>query len=232
MNDTWESLRNGLIVSCQAEGDDPFNQPHYLALFARAAEMGGASGIRACGAENIRAIRQAASLPIIGITKSQFADNSVLITADFSDVEAASAAGASIIAVDATDRVRPNGLRGHEFVAKVKETRGITLLADVSTFEEGMCALEAGADAVATTLSGYTPATGHRPSDQPDWDLLRALVAASSAPVILEGRVWTPDEARKGIGMGALAVVVGTAITRPRVITRTYVDRISSDRRS
>jgi len=113
------SLRGGLIVSCQAEDDDPFNCPEHLALFARAAEMGGARGLRACGTENIGALRAASSRPIIGLTKSRYQDGSVLITPDIEDVEAILEAGADIIATDATDRRRPNGMRGSEFVAAV-----------------------------------------------------------------------------------------------------------------
>ncbi|MCW5979552.1 MAG: N-acetylmannosamine-6-phosphate 2-epimerase [Bryobacteraceae bacterium] len=228
MHAALESLRGGLVVSCQAEGDDPFNQPQYVALFARAAEMGGARGIRACGAANIRAIREATPLPIVGITKSQYPDGSVLITGDFGDVHEALEAGAAIIALDATGRIRPNGMRGPEFVARVKAEVGVPLLADVSTFEEGMRALEAGADAVATTLSGYTPDTRGRAGGQPDWDLLRALAGATSLPVILEGGVWTPEEARRGLRLGAHAVVVGTAITRPRLVTRAFMERMGS----
>lgn len=226
MSDIWEKLRNGLIVSCQAEGDDPFNQPQYLALFARAAEMGGASGLRACGAANIQAIRGASTLPIIGLTKSYYADGYVLITADLDDVESVLAAGADIVAVDATSRARPNGLDGGEFVSRIKSKFECVVLADVSTLEEGLRALDAGADAVATTLSGYTPATSKHASDQPDWELLGALATAASAPVIMEGHLWTPDQARQALEGGAFAVVVGTAITRPRVVTRAYVDRM------
>ena len=115
------SLRGGLIVSCQAEGDDPFNSPEYLALFARAAEMGGSRGLRVCGPPNIRALRAASSLPIIGLTKGSYPDGSVLITPGFADVQAILDAGAEIVAVDATGRRRPNGLPGSGFVAQVKQ---------------------------------------------------------------------------------------------------------------
>jgi len=222
------SLRGGLIVSCQAEGDDPFNRPEYLALFARAAEMGGARGLRACGVENIRALRAASSLPIIGITKSRYPDGSVLITPDLADVEAILEAGADIIAVDATDRRRPNGLLGSEFVAAIKQRWDAPVLADIATLEEGEAAWRAGADAVATTLSGYTATTAHRASNEPDWDLLAGLVKIGDVPVIMEGRVWTPDQARHSLDLGAFAVVVGTAITRPRVVTGAFVQALAT----
>lgn len=224
--DVLNSLRHGLIVSCQAEGDDPFNRPEHVALFARAAEMGGACAIRACDAPNVRAIKQAIRLPVIGITKGQYPDGSVLITADFSDVEAIVEAGADLVALDATDRLRPNGLRGCDFLARVKAKWREPVMADIATVEEGRAAEAAGADLVATTLAGYVALPSGAPSAEPDWPLLKRLVRALKAPVVLEGRVWTPAEAVRAFEIGAFAVVVGTAITRPRVITRRFVDAL------
>jgi len=225
INDILIRLRGGIIVSCQAEGDDPFNQPEYLALFARAAAMGGARGIRAREAVNIRAIRAAVELPVIGITKSAFADGSVLITGDFPDVQAVIDAGADIAAADATRRERPNGFTGAQFIAEMKQRWEIPVMADVSTLEEGLAAETAGADLIGTTLAGYTPHTARRyREDEPDWELLDALARQARVPVIAEGRIWTPEQARQALELGAFAVVVGTAITRPRVITRRFVD--------
>jgi len=223
-----ECLRNGLIVSCQAEDDDPFNRPESLVLFARAAEMGGAFAIRAQGADNIQAICTTVSLPVMGLTKGKYSDGSVLITEDFEDVERILRAGAQIIAVDATARRRPNGLTGPKFVSEVKRKWGRLLVADISTLEEGLAALDAGADALATTLSGYTPHTRKKIGAEPDWELLMALVSATSGAVIMEGRIWTPAQALRAIRLGAFAVVVGTAITRPRVLTRAFVDALAS----
>jgi len=225
MVDVISQIRGGIIVSCQAEEDDPFNRPEYLALFARAAEMGGARGIRAREAENIRAICAAVSLPVIGITKGEFPDGSVLITGDFPDVQAVLDAGAVIVAADATRRVRPTGLTGARFIAEIKKRWDVPLMADVSTLEEGLAAEAAGADLIGTTLAGYTPYTAST-GDEPDWELLRDLVQHANVPVIVEGRVWTPEHAKKALGLGAYAVVVGTAITRPRVVTRRFVDAI------
>ncbi len=223
MNNVFDAMRGGLIVSCQAEGDDPFNQPQYLALFAKAAQMGGAVGIRAQGAANIAAITATVTLPVIGITKSTFPDGSVLVTGDFADVEAIMLAGAAAVALDATDRVRPNGMRGAPFLVAVRAGCPLPLMADIATLAEGDAALLAGADVVATTLSGYTPDTLGK-GDEPDWELLQGLLRISDRPVIVEGRVWTPDQARRALDLGAHAVVVGTAITRPRVVTRKFVD--------
>ena len=82
MNKLLEQLRGGMIVSCQAEGNDPFNaNPEYMALFAKAAEMGGAIGIRTQGIEKLQAIKRATELPVIGLLKSRFPDGTVCITA-------------------------------------------------------------------------------------------------------------------------------------------------------
>jgi len=229
LNNAIARIRHGIIISCQSEGDDPFNRPDYIALFARAAEMGGACGIRAREPENIRAVRAAVSLPVIGITKGEFPDGSVLITPDFGDVQAVIEAGAAIAAVDATERIRPNGLSGKQFVAEIKKRWDIPLMADVSTLEEGLAAEQAGADIIGTTLAGYTPYTTKLSENEPDWELLSALAKNTRTPVIAEGRIWTPDQARKALALGAYAVVVGTAITRPRVVTRRFVDAVSGE---
>ena len=222
------SVRNGLIVSCQAKGEDPFNRPDLLARFAKAAQMAGASGLRACGVENIRAMKPL-GLPIIGITKTAYDDGSVLITADFSDIETVLAAGGAIVAMDATDRRRPNGMTGAEFVAASKQRyKDVVIMADCSTREEAVAAEQSGADCVATTLSGYTPSTVGKKTPEPDWDLLDDVVKSVTAPVILEGRVMTPQHARRGLDAGAFAVVVGTAITNPQAMTRAFIEAITA----
>ncbi len=226
MKDMLNKLRGGLIVSCQAEGDDPFNRPEYIALFARAAEMGGAVAIRAREPDNIRAIRAAVKLPIIGLTKGTFPDGSVLITPDFDDAAAIIGAGADIVAVDATRRTRPNGLRSSEFIAGIKKSWNVPVMADCSTLQEAVSAAQAGADLVGTTLSGYTPYTNAASEDEPNWDLLAEMVASVQVPVIVEGRVSTPAHAARAIEMGAFAVVVGTVITRPRVMVRKFAEAV------
>jgi N-acylglucosamine-6-phosphate 2-epimerase len=218
------ALRHGLIVSCHAEDGDPFDAPDLIARFALAAAMGGAAAIRAREPDNVRAIRKAIALPIIGLTKGTYPGGRVLITPDLTDVEALIDAGADLIAVDGTARRRPNGLTGDEFVAAIATRWPTPIVADVSTREEGAAAFRAGAAAVATTLSGYTDATERAGVSAPDWRLLRALVQSSLGPVILEGRVSTPAQAKRGVDLGAYAVVVGTAISRPRVITQSFVE--------
>lgn len=193
-----------------------------MAAMAVAAEQGGAVGIRANGPGDVRAIRRATSLPIIGIYKRRDLSPDVYITPDVASARAVIRAGADIVAVDGTARPRPGGVTLAELVRAIKGTHNVLVMADISTVEEASAAVAASADIVATTLSGYTPATAHRRAG-PDLDLIRELVARVRVPVIAEGRFWTPEEVCQAISLGAHAVVVGTAITNPEAITVRFV---------
>jgi N-acylglucosamine-6-phosphate 2-epimerase len=217
-------LKRGLIVSCQAEEGSPFNSVEYIIAFAKAAELGGAVAVRICGIENIKAVRKEIFLPIIGITKDKYAHGSVLITPALDDVEAIIEAGAEIVAVDATVRIRPNGLSGSAMVKAIERRLNIHIMADVATFEEGMEAANAGADYIGTTLSGYTSYTKQKDMNVPDLDLVAKLAAHLPEQVVAEGRIWTPEQAQDALQLGAHAVVVGTAITRPVDIVKRFVN--------
>ena len=225
MNELLKQLKGGMIVSCQAEGDDPFNaNPEYMALFARAAEMGGAIGIRTQGIEKLKAIKRATKLPVIGLLKSQFPDGSVCITGSFNEVEQLIAAGSDIVAIDGTFRKR-EGLSGPVFIKEVKKRYGCIVLADIATYAEAKACEEAGADCVSTTLNGYTPDTLQY-HEGPNYDVLIECVNGLTVPVFAEGRYNTPAEAGKAMELNAYAVISGTAITRPRVITQWFVNEI------
>jgi len=205
-------LEGSLIVSCQADAGSPFHAPEFIRAFAEAAEQGGARGLRLEGARKIAAVRPHTKLPIIGLVKRRGAGE-VYITPELSDVAAVDEAGADIVAFDATLRERPVPVE--ELVAEV-HARGRLALADISTVEEAEVALEAGADLVSTTLSGYTPYSPRL--EGPDLGLISDLAALGIRP-LAEGRIRTPAEAREALARGAYAVVVGSAITRPEVIT-------------
>ena len=225
MSKLIEKLKNGMIVSCQSEGEDPFNaDPEYMALFAKAAEMGGAIGIRTQGIAKLEAIKRVTKLPVIGLLKSQFADGTVRITGSFSEVEQLINAKSDIVAIDGTFRER-EGLSGADFIKAVKERYGCLVLADIATYEEAKACEEAGADCVSTTLNGYTPDTLQF-HDGPNYDVLKECVNGLTIPVFAEGRYNTPSEAGKAMELGAYAVISGTAITRPRVITQWFVEEI------
>lgn len=232
MNHLFLQLKGGLTVSCQAEGDSPFNSPEGVGNFARTALMGGAVAIRSCGIEKLQYIKKNIALPLIGLTKGEFPDGTVCITGSFKEAEAVIRTGADIVAVDATFRLRENGLTGPEFISELRRRHPeAIIMGDISTVEEAVAAAGAGADCVSTTLAGYTPRTATEALGGPSLDTLAACVEALPLfPVFAEGRYNTPAEAAKGIAAGAWSVVVGSAITRPHLITRWFVDAISAAR--
>lgn len=223
-----EKLKKKLIVSCQAEGASPFNSPEGVTLFAKAAVMGGAAGIRSEGIEKTKMILENVSVPVIGLVKSKFEDGSVRITGCMKDVENLLNIGASIIAIDGTFRLREN-LSGHEFINKVKTTYNCLVMADIAKEDEAIACVEAGADFISTTLNGYTSETLDEKIKSPNFDLVRSLVKKIEVPIIAEGRINTPIDAKKMIELGAFAVVVGTAITRPQMITSWFVEAIQDN---
>jgi N-acylglucosamine-6-phosphate 2-epimerase len=218
-----EPLKYGLVVSCQAEGDSPFNNVQSIVAFARAAEMGGAIAVRINGTDHIRHVREAVRIPIIGLVKSEYPTGEILITGTLEEVDSIIKAGADIVATDGTYRARPNGLTGTAMLLEIKKRFDIPIIADISTLDEGIDALESGADYAATTLSGYTRETANTVTDEPDYQLLYDLAQRFPARVVAEGRVWTPGQAAHALKLGAHAVVVGTAITRPVEIVRRFV---------
>lgn len=219
--DPLASLLHGLIVSCQAPVGSPLRQPMVMAALAQAAERGGAAGIRAQGAEDVAAIKASVSVPVIGIYKLPLAGFDILITPTLASAQVIAAAGADIIAVDATARSRPDGLTPAQAIQLYKGELGLPIMADISTLDEGIAAAEAGADIVATTMSGYTPYSPQQ--ETPDFDLIAALAAHVRTPIIAEGRIASPEDARRALDLGAHAVVVGTAITAIDWVTHRYV---------
>ncbi len=227
MSEIFKSLKNGLIVSCQAEDDSPFNSPEAVVMFAKAAVQGGAAAIRSEGVEKTKMILNQVHVPVIGLLKSKFEDGYVRITGSFKEVEKLFEIGCHIIAIDGTFRKR-EGLRGPEFISEVKSRFNTIVMADVSTYAEGLACADYGADCISTTLSGYTPDTKYYPMDKPDYDIVEKLVRDVKIPVIAEGRINRPEFASGMIARGAWCVVVGTAITRPKSITSWYVEAIKA----
>jgi N-acylglucosamine-6-phosphate 2-epimerase len=219
-----DRIKGGLIVSCQAEEGSPFYKPECMAAFARAGERGGAVGIRA-KEPDMRAIREVCALPIIGIDKVYLKGFDIYITPRFEDAQRIAAAGAAIIALDCTPRPRPDGLTMEQSVHRIKTELKLPVMADISTLDEAVAAEKAGADIVATTLSGYTPYS--RKTEGPDFDLLEAVIRAVKVPVIAEGRILTLAEARAAIAIGAWAIVIGGAISGPQALTERFVQALS-----
>ncbi|MBN1460209.1 MAG: N-acetylmannosamine-6-phosphate 2-epimerase [Armatimonadetes bacterium] len=224
-NDVIDAIKGGIIVSCQAVAGEPFFQPESMARFAQSAELGGAVGIRA-KEPDIRAIKQLCGLLLIGIDKVYVEGYEVYITPRFEDAERIAKAGADIIALDCTSRPRPDGVKMADLVARIKGELKLPVMADIATVEEAIAAERAGADLVATTLSGYTEYSP--PRDTPDFDLLEAVIRAVEAPVVAEGHLLALAEASACFSLGTHAIVVGTAITRPIALTERFVRAISS----
>jgi putative N-acetylmannosamine-6-phosphate epimerase len=181
--------------------------------------------------ENVAYLRSRTALPIVGLTKSkEVADDErmekVYITPTFEDAAGLSAAGADIIAIDATERPRPKHVSFGQLVKRIHDELHKPVWADVATFDEGISAAAAGADVISTTLSGYTTETADKSGAGPDIELLTELVKQVPVPVVLEGQVWYPEQVTAAFESGAFAVVVGSAITRPQLITKRFVDAI------
>jgi N-acylglucosamine-6-phosphate 2-epimerase len=220
-----EKMRGKLVVSCQAAETSPLNATEHIVALARAVVLGGAQGVRIEGVRNVKAVRSAISEPIIGITKINQAGSDVYITPTLEDVRSLADAGSDVIAFDATDRSRPVSVA--EMLSEIRRL-GKSSMADISTLAEARHAVASGADFVGTTLSGYTPYT--TPTDAPDFTLMADL-ATANVPFVAEGRIWEPVQAQRAIALGAMFVVVGSAITRPDEITKRFADAIVGERR-
>jgi N-acylglucosamine-6-phosphate 2-epimerase len=220
------SLRGSLIVSCQAPPGDPLDSVETLTRIAVSVMRGGAGGLRANGPACIEAFRREIKAPIIGIEKRRIGDE-ISITPDFASAQSVSAAGADIIALDCTASRSPVSEPWRGLAARIHAEIRKPVLADIATFEEAVAAQEAGADAVATTLYGFTPETAQFRSV--NWNLVQRLVQDLHVPVIVEGHISQPDEVSRALGLGAYAVVVGSAITRPESITARFVKALHHD---
>lgn len=223
-----EQIKGGLIVSCQALPTEPLYDSYIMSKMAWAAYLGGAVGIRANTVVDIKAIKEKVDLPVIGIIKKDYDDSDVYITPTMEEVDALVEAGCEIIAVDATNRLRPNGVTFTEFFKEVRAKYPDQLfMADTSCFEEGKLAAELGIDLVGTTMAGYTPYTKGR--KLPDVELIERYVAELDVPVIAEGGIWVPQDLKDVYKAGAFSAVCGTAITRPMDITKRFVKALGED---
>jgi N-acylglucosamine-6-phosphate 2-epimerase len=219
--DLLDNLRGRLVVSCQPVDDGPMDRPDITAAMARAADAGGAAGLRIEGVANLTAVRSVTSLPIIGIIKRELSSTGVRITPLLKDVTGLAAAGADIVAYDATARARPVATR--ELVAAIKGL-GCLAMADCGGLADGKRAIGEGADILGTTLSGYVYQMAPE-GDGPDLDLI-AEFARTGTFVMAEGRINSPGAARNAMAAGADCVTVGSAITRIEIITGWFAKAI------
>ncbi|ELY3771912.1 N-acetylmannosamine-6-phosphate 2-epimerase [Cronobacter dublinensis] len=224
-----EQIKGKLVVSCQALENEPLHSSFIMGRMALAAAQGGAVGIRANSVADIAAIKQQVTLPVIGIIKRDYPGSEVFITATMREVTELMRAAPEMIALDATARARPDGETLEQLVRRIRrDFPEVLLMADISDVDEAVAADALGFDCVGTTLYGYTaPTRGHRLPEN-DFALLKDVLAAVALPVIAEGNVDTPERAARCLSLGAHAVVVGGAITRPQQITRRFTDALGS----
>jgi N-acylglucosamine-6-phosphate 2-epimerase len=221
-NSPLQALRGCLVVSCQAAEGDPLDDLDTLTRMATSVLRGGAGGLRAEGASRIAAFRGLTQLPIIGVIKTYDANGDVYITPDFDSAKAVIDAGADVVALDCTARRLMAAEPWPELIRRIHSELGRPVLADIASVEDAVAAEHAGADAVATTLYGYTAETAGRRSVS--WDLVEKVAGRVRIPVIVEGHITHPDEVRRALDLGAMAVVVGSAITRPEMITARFAE--------
>lgn len=221
------AMKHSIIVSCQALPGEPLyvEEKSIMYLMARAAKQAGATCIRTNSVRDVIAIKEETNLPVIGLIKQQYEGYDSYITPTMKEVDALVEAEADVIALDCTMRTRGDGTTINEYIAAIKEKYpDVMLMADISTYEEGINAWKCGIDLVSTTMSGYTPYSPQK--DGPDFELVKQLVAEVDIPVIAEGKVHTPELAKQMLEAGAYAVVVGGAITRPLEIARRFMGAI------
>ena len=213
----FSRIEGGLVVSCQALEDEPLHSAEIMARMAEAAMIGGAVGIRCNGVEDTKAIRAKVDLPLIGLWK--VGREGVYITPTADHALSIIDAGAEMVALDAT-KMRANL---ESDVLAIHKVDGL-VMADISTYEEALMAADVGVDCISTTLSGYTEWSPRQ--EAPDFDLVNRLSNRLSIPVIAEGRINTPELLEEAFAVGAFAVVVGSAITRPQWITSNFIRRL------
>ena len=229
MKEIIDKIRNKVIVSVQAQDNEPLNKTEHLLALSQSVIDGSAGGLRLCGLHNIKHIIKHVTCPVIGLTKLEPTPinwlDKVYITATINDIMDLLKTEIDFIAIDGTTRPRSDNSTLKDQIDLIKQN-GKIVICDVATYEDGVSSFELGADIISTTLSGYTKQTRYKANEGPDFELLDRLLEESPVPVILEGRIWEVQDIKKAFNLGAHAVVIGSAITRPHLITRRFVSMI------
>lgn len=228
MNDVIKKLKGVVVVSVQAMPSEPLYAENCIIAMMKSVVTGGAGALRVAGARDVKNAKKLFNLPVIGLTKPNVIPKNwkeiVYITPNIKDVVTLIEAGADIVAIDGTQRKRPEGEKLTDLIKYIHINKRLAM-ADISTVSEGIEAAKAGADILSTTLAGYTVESANSPADEPDFELLKQLAENTDKPVVLEGRIWTPEQVNKAFELGAHCVVIGSAITRPQLITKKFVFR-------
>jgi N-acylglucosamine-6-phosphate 2-epimerase len=229
MNEIIEKLEKKVIVSCQASVNEPLYEEKCFTAMIKTVFSGGAGGFRVAGTRDVKIAKSVSNLPVIGISKIEPLPANwkdiVYITATYNDAVKIAKAGADIIALDGTARKRPKETLS-EILERIHKELNLPVMADISTIDEGLMCESLGADLISTTLSGYTSETVNKNNGEPDFELLEKLVKLTKCPIILEGRIWSPEHVSRAFDLGAHSVVIGSAITRPAVITQRFVKAV------
>lgn len=225
MKKNVESIKGKLVVSCQALPHEPLHSSFIMGRMAVAAKEGGARGIRANTKEDIAEIKSLVDLPVIGIVKRDYEDSAVYITPTMKEIEELMEVKPEIIALDATGALRPGGKTLKDFFEEVKKAYPEQLfMADCSTVEEALYADELGFDFIGTTMVGYTPQSKNLKIETNDFEIIREILEKAKHPVIAEGNINTPEKVKCVIELGCYSVVVGSIITRPQLITKSFAE--------
>lgn len=228
MENRLETIKQNLIVSCQALPQEPLHSSFIMGRMALAAKEGGAKGIRANTKEDILEIQKNVDLPIIGIVKRDYSDSVIYITPTMKEVEELVSVNVDIIAVDATNALRPDGVSLEQFYKEIRlKYPKQRLMADCSTVEEALYADQLGFDFIGTTLVGYTKQSEGMKIEENDFEIIRTILEKVTHPVIAEGNINTPEKAKRVLELGCYSVVVGSIITRPQLITKSFVEKIN-----
>ncbi len=214
-------LKGKLIVSCQALEHEPLHGSDIMRKMAKAAKEGGACAIRANGVNDVIAIKEETQLPVIGLIKRDYPNCEVYITPTIKEIDELIRSGCEIIAMDATNRCHPDRVSLKEKVDRIHQANRLAM-ADISTLEEAIFAQSIGFDIVSTTLSGYTPYS--KQQETPDVELVGQCVRNLAIPVIAEGRIFSIEDIKAVKAQNPFAIVVGSAITRPQIITKRFAD--------
>ena len=224
--DIINRLKGKVVVSVQAMPNEPLYHEKCMTAMMQSVVKGGAGGLRVAGERDVKIAKKLFDIPVIGLTKPDVIPSNwqeiVYITPTLDEVIKLVAAGADIIAFDGTMRKRPNNVKLEDLIKYIKINKRVSM-ADISTLEEGQNAEKTGANILSTTLSGYTQFSQNR-GEEPDFELLEQLVKNTNLPVVLEGRIWEPWQIDKAFELGAHCVVIGSAITRPQLITKRFIE--------
>ena len=219
-----KSIKNNLIISCQAVDKEHLNNVEAITLMAKSVIDGGAKVLRLSQFDHIESIMKITNLPIIGLIKEKYNDSNVIITPTLKEIKQLINLGIKCIALDATKRKRPNENLDAIVDYVRKNHSDISLMADCSNHEDVENAIELKFDLIGTTLRGYTKETKNLDNVSNNFQFIREILKTTSIPIIAEGGIWEPLQVKELLDLGCFGVVVGSAITRPKEITKRFYE--------